>query len=62
MVPRVTRDFMLGSMEREAAVVGAERVPPLTAAQSIAMLRLGNKGYRQLKEEDERIIALRALL
>lgn len=51
-MPRVVRDFMLGSIEAEAAKRG------LTYAQ----LRAANPGYRKVKELDERIIALRAQL
>ncbi|MDP2018983.1 hypothetical protein [Hydrogenophaga sp.] len=52
MLPRPVRDVMLGLMEKEAAAVG------LTPAQ----LRLANPGYRRVKELDEQIAALRALL
>ena len=52
MLPRPVRDVMLGLMEKEAAAVG------LTPAQ----LRVANPGYRRVKELDEQIAALRALL
>lgn len=52
MLPRPVRDVMLGLMEKEAAALG------LTPAQ----LRVANPGYRRVKELDEQIAALRALL
>lgn len=52
MLPRPVRDVMLGLMEKEAAALG------LTPEQ----LRLANPGYRRVKELDEQIAALRALL
>lgn len=60
MAPRYLRDFTLGAMEREAIVIGASQ--GLSEAQAIAALRAGNAGYRKLKELDEQIAALRALL
>jgi len=52
MLPRPVRDVMLGLMEKEAAALG------LTPTQ----LREVNPGYRRVKELDEQIAALRALL
>lgn len=52
MLPRPVRDFMLIAMEVEAAKQG------ITPEQ----LRLANPGYRKVKELDEQIAALRALL
>ena len=57
---RPVRDFMLGSMELAAVEQGA--AAGLTAEQSIQMLRARNPGYRRVKELDEQITALRALL
>jgi hypothetical protein len=59
-MPKVTREFMLASMEEKAIELGATQ--GLTPEQSIAALRAGNPGYRKVKELDERIAALRALL
>ena len=58
MAPGWQRAFILGSMEREAAEMGAAQ--GLTAPQSIALMRSKNPGYRRLKELDEQIEALRA--
>ena len=60
MAPKWQRDFTLGAMEREAVAIGAGQ--GLTPEQSIAALRAGNSGYRKLKELDEQIAALRAML
>lgn len=60
MAPKWQRDFTLGAMEREAVSIGAGQ--GLTPEQSIAVLRAGNPGYRKLKELDEQIAALRALM
>lgn len=60
MMPRATREFMLTFMETTAAEQGAGQ--GLNAQQSIAILRSNNSGYRKVKELDEQIAALRALL
>lgn len=60
LLPRPVRDFMLVSMEQAAAQQGATQ--GLTAAQSVAVLRANNSGYRKVKGLDEQIAALRALL
>ena len=60
MAPRWQRDFILGSMEREAVEIGAAQ--GLNAVQSVALLRSKNAGYRRLKELDEQINELRAQL
>jgi len=60
LLSRPVRDFMLLSMEQAAAQQGATQ--GLTPAQSIAVLRANNSGYRKVKELDEQIAALRALL
>lgn len=52
LLPRPVRDFMLISMEIQAAGQG------ITPAE----LRDRNPGYRRVKELDEQIAALRALL
>lgn len=57
MAPLWQREFTLGSMEREAVEIGAGQ--GLNAAQSIALLRSKNAGYRRLKELHEQIDALR---
>lgn len=59
MLSRASREFMLAVMEDKAIVAGATRVPPLTAAQSIQVLRAGNVGYSKVKTLDETIAALR---
>lgn len=58
--PGWQRDAWLGLFEREAVATGAAQ--GLTPEQAIAALRAGNAGYRKLKELDEQIAALRALL
>lgn len=60
MLPRPVRDYMLEDMENRAAEAGASQ--GLTREQSIAVLRSRNAGYRRVKELDEQIAALRALL
>lgn len=51
-IPRVMREFMLGSMEREAAADG----------MTLEQLRQANIGYKKLKDLDLQIRALRAQL
>ena len=51
-IPRVTREFMLGSMEREATADG----------MTLEQLRQANIGYKKLKDLDTQIRALRAQL
>lgn len=60
LLPRPVRDFMLIFMETAAVEQGAAQ--GLTAEQSIQVLRANNSGYRKVKELDEQIAALRALL
>jgi hypothetical protein len=60
LMPRPVRDYMLEDMENRAAAAGEQQ--GLTRAQSIAVLRSRNAGYRRVKELDEQIAALRALL
>lgn len=60
LLPRPVRDFMLLSMEQAAVQQGAAQ--GLSPAQSVAALRAKNSGYRKVKELDEQISALRALL
>lgn len=60
MMPRATREFMLTFMETNAIQQGGEQ--GLTPEQSISALRVGNSGYRKVKELDEQISALRAQL
>jgi uncharacterized small protein (DUF1192 family) len=52
MLPRVTREFMVGWMEERAVSMG------LTVEQ----LRADHFAYRKVKELDEQIAALRAQL
>ena len=52
MLPRPVRDVLLPLMEAKAAELG------YTPAQ----LRIANPGYRRVKELDEQIAALRAML
>lgn len=51
-IPRVTREFMLAVMEKEATDAGVTQ----------ADLYAANVGYRKLKDLDAQIRALRALL
>ena len=52
MLPRPVRDVLLPLMEEKAAELG----------YSPAQLRIANPGYRRVKDLDEQIAALRALL
>lgn len=52
LMPRATREFILGAMEREAAEIG----------MTLEQLSAKNKGYRALKLFDTQIAALRAQL
>ena len=54
MMPRVVREFMLAGLELE----GARHVPPITPEQLYA----ANIGYKKLRDLDDQIAALRALL
>lgn len=54
MVPRVTREFMIAALEME----GARQTPPVTPDA----LYVANIGYRRLRDTDDQIAALRALL
>lgn len=58
--PKWMRALALGLMEKEAVTQGAAQ--GLNATQSIALLRAGNPGYRRLKEIEEQIAVLEALL
>lgn len=52
LLPRPVRDVLLALMEKEA----------LAAGISLILLRAKNSGYRRVKELDEQIAALRAML
>lgn len=51
-VPRITREFMLGVMEKEAIDTGI----------TIEQLAVSNIGYKKLKDLDNQIKALRKLI
>ena len=60
MMPHGIRVFVIESLEREAVLAGAARTPALTAAQSKALLRAGNSGYRRVIEFHELISSMEA--
>jgi len=48
--PHGIRIVLINLAEKEAAAVGAARVPPLTREQSIAAAYMGNSGYRTVRD------------